>query len=165
MHRIVPLFWQQLFLPISTSNYAIYVELVNNVTCESEMAMLERRKLARATISHFLRKCCFLRRSERRAPSIPRALERSEKITFEYPPITFHLINYLNDGTGNPCAGHCKLDAFPAARINEWTRSSLENFGPFAPSGSGNTRIAWIDFRIKNKNLCFRCENKIFEEN
>lgn len=41
--------------------------------------MPELRKLARATISRFLRKCCSLRRSERRAPSIPRALKRNEK--------------------------------------------------------------------------------------
>lgn len=61
---------------VSAANYAIYVQLI---TCESEVAMLERRKLTRAMISHFLRKCCFSRRSERRAPSIPRALKRSEK--------------------------------------------------------------------------------------
>lgn len=51
----------------------------DDVTCESEAAMLERNKLVRATISRLLRKCYFSRRSERRAPSIPRALKRNEK--------------------------------------------------------------------------------------
>lgn len=80
VHRVILLLWQQLFLLVWIANYATYVQLVNNVTCESEVAMLELRKLARATISHFLRKCCFSRRFERQAPSIPQALERSEKI-------------------------------------------------------------------------------------
>lgn len=48
---------------------------------------------------------------------------------------------YLNDGTGNPCAGQSNTDEPPAARRNELTRSSLENFGPFAPMGSGNVTI------------------------
>lgn len=52
---------------------------LSDVTCESEAAMLERNKLARAPISRLLHKCYFSRRSERRAPSIPRALKRNEK--------------------------------------------------------------------------------------
>lgn len=45
------------------------------ITCEPEAAMLERHRLARATIARFLRKCYFLRHSEKRAPLIPRALQ------------------------------------------------------------------------------------------
>lgn len=61
-------------------NFRLHCPELVNVTCELEAAMLERSKLMRATISQFLRKCCFSRRSEKRAPSIPRALERNEKI-------------------------------------------------------------------------------------
>lgn len=114
--------------------------------------MLERHKLARVMISRFLHKCYFSRRSERRAPSIPRALERNEKeCSLSIPLRILHSLNYLNDGTGNPCAGHCKLEAFPAARINELTRSSLENFGPFAPIGSSNTKIVCQNTSLEEK--------------
>lgn len=51
---------------------------------------------------------------------------------------------YLNNGTGNPCAGQSNVDELPAARMNEFTRSSLENFGPFAPIGSGNITIVQV---------------------
>lgn len=123
------------------SNYAVHVQFASDVTCDAEAAMLERNKLARATISRLLRKCYFSRRSERRAPSIPRALKRNEKACIWILERLLYYLNYLNDGTGNPWAGQCKLNVLPAARMNELTRSSLENFGPFAPNGSGNVRI------------------------
>lgn len=67
-----------------------------------------------------------------------RAIEGDSKELF----LLFFCFFYLNDGTGNPWAGQSNVDDPPAARTNEFTRSSLENFGPFAPNGSAATTFA-----------------------
>lgn len=56
---------------------------------------------------------------------------------------------YLNEGTGNPWAGQSNVDDPPEARTNECTRSSLENFGPFAPIGSAAT----IHSRLRERTI------------
>lgn len=102
-------------------------------TCESEVAMLVRSKLARAATSRLLRKCCFSRRSERRAPSILRALERNvrtrrSKSTKKSLTITWTTVR------GTPAQDNASSTCFPRRVWTSWRDRRSRISAPSLPS-------------------------------